>query len=86
MPLMGGGRALGVLRLTLAHGWVKLGPRSLPVHWWAGPCPGAAVGSGGFKTAPLLVGRAGSGPTYLLGPRRPSTGGYRLLAQGGAGS
>ena len=26
--------------------------------WWAGPCPGAAVGSGGLKAACLLVGGA----------------------------
>ena len=34
-----------------------------PGPWWAGPCPGAAVGSGGLKLACLLVGGAVSPPS-----------------------
>ena len=44
------------------------------------------MGLGGLKAACLLMGGAVSLPSGLLGLRRPSTGDYRLLGQGRAGS
>lgn len=47
-PGISGFRALGVLKLVYHP--TSLWSQVLS-SWWTGPCPGAAMGSGGFKVA-----------------------------------